>query len=363
MRASCFFGNGDIRVEEVPEPTVEHPTDALVQVTLASICGSDLHYYHSGEELGFPAGMRTGHEAVGTVVAVGREVARFAPGDRVLVFPLPVDGSCSYCRDGVFPCEAGAGAFGFGTGFWPYGGPVEGCQSEFLRVPFADGTLTRMPEGVSGPEHERAMLTCIDNFATGWHGVVTAHLAPGQNVLVIGDGGVGLCSAHAAQAKGAEQVLCLGHHDDRLAIASRMGATATFNSRDREEIRERVLDATGGEGVHVVIQTISGEEPMALSQACVRSGGVISCVGMEQFVGQVPGVDWVDQWIRTITLTGGLQPGPVYVAECAALVADGKIDPTPIFTHTLPLDEAAEGFRMMAGRNEGVVKVALSPGG
>ncbi len=88
-------------------------------------------------------------------MAVGREVANFAPGDRVLVFPLPVDGSCSYCRDGVFPCEAGAGAFGFGTGFWPYGGPVEGCQSEFLRVPFADGTLTRMPEGVSGPEHER----------------------------------------------------------------------------------------------------------------------------------------------------------------------------------------------------------------
>jgi threonine dehydrogenase-like Zn-dependent dehydrogenase len=220
-----------------------------------------------------------------------------------------------------------------------------------------------MPEAVAGPEHEPALLTCIDNFSTAWHGAVMARLAPGQNVFVIGDGGVGLCSAHAAKAKGADQIICLGHHGDRLSIASEMGATAVINSRDDEEVREHIMEATGGQGVHVVLQTISGEEPMALSQACVRHGGVISCLGMEQFLGKVPGVDWIDQWTRNITLTGGIQPGPVYVAELAGLVAEGRIDPSPIFTHTLPLGQAAEGYRMMAERVEGVVKVALSPGG
>src|SRR5262245_60070571 len=363
MKAACFFGNQDIRIEDVPEPTVEQPTDAVVRVTLGSICGSDLHYFHSGEELGFPAGVRTGHEAVGTLEAVGPEVERFAPGDRVLVFPLPVDGTCTYCSDGAWPCQSGAGAFGFGPGFWPYGGEVQGCQSELLRVPFADATLTRMPESVSGPEHERAMLTCIDNFATAWHGVVTARLAEGQNVLIIGDGGVGLCCAEAARARGAEHSVCSGHHDDRLAVAARMGATALVNSREPEEIRERVMEVTDGEGVHVVLQTISGSEPMALSQACARHGGVISCLGMEQLVGQVAGVDWIDQWMRNVTLTGGIQPGPVYTAECAALVAEGRIDPSPIFTTTLPLARAPDGYRMMSDRAEGVVKVALSPAG
>lgn len=363
MKAACFYGNEDIRVAEVPEPTIREPTDALVRVTRSSICGSDLHYYHSGEELGFPAGVRTGHEAIGTVEAVGPEVSGFGPGDRVLVFPLPVDGRCRYCREGAWPCDVGAGAFGFGPGFWPFGGDVEGCQSPVLRVPWADGTLTRMPEATAGPEHELAMIACIDNFPTGWHGVVTARLEPGQNVLVIGDGGVGLCCAAAAQARGAEQIVCAGHHDDRLAIAGRMGATALVNSHDASEIRETVMDLTGGEGVNVVLQTISGSEPMALSQACVRHGGVISCVGMEQLVGEVPGVDWVDQWMRNITLTGGIQPGPVYVAECAAMVAAGTVDPSPIFTHTLALADAAKGFELMAGRVEGVVKVALAPEG
>jgi len=362
MKATCFFGNHDIRVEEMPEPTIEQPTDALVRVTLGSICGSDLHYYHSGDELGFPPGVRTGHECLGTIEAVGAEVTEFVAGDRVLVFPLPVDGTCRYCRDGAWPCVVGPGAFGYGPGFWPYGGDVQGCQSEFLRVPYARGTLTRMPEAASGPEHEHALLTCIDNLATGWHGVVTANLAPGENVLVIGDGGVGLGSVASARAKGAEQVICLGHHADRLAIAAGMGATETVESRDPDEVRSRVMELTDGEGVHVVVQTISGADTMALSQACARHCGAVSCIGMEQFVGRIPGVDWVDQFLRNITITGGIQPGPVYVAELADLVARGAIDPSPMFTHTLPLADAAEGYRMMAERDPGVVKVALAPG-
>lgn len=178
---------------------------------------------------------------------------------------------------------------------------------------------------------------------------------------MIGDGGVGLCGAHAARAKGADQIILAGHHDDRLAVGERMGATAVINSRSDEEIRERVMDATDGEGVHMVLQTISGGDTMALSQACVRHCGVISCVGMEQFVGRNAGVDWVDQWLRNITITGGIQPGPIYAAECAALYAEGRIDPSPIFTHVLPLSQTPEGYRLMAERVEGAVKVGLRP--
>jgi threonine dehydrogenase-like Zn-dependent dehydrogenase len=363
MKATCFFGNSDIRVEELPEPTIERPTDALVRVTLSSICGSDLHYYHAGEQLGFLPGMRTGHEFLGTVEAVGSEVTDFRPGDRVLGHPLPVDGTCRYCKEKTFPCAFGPGAFGFSSAFWPYGGDIQGCQSEMVRVPFAGGTLTSMPAAASGPEHELALLTCVDNLATGWHAAVTAGVTAGQDVLVIGDGGVGLCAVVSAAVKGAAQIICLGHHDDRLAVAERLGATELINSREKDEIAARVLELTGGEGAHAVLQTISGEEPMAISQACARRCGVVSCVGMEQFVGKVPGIDWVDQWIRNITITGGLVPGPHYTAELAGLVADGRVDPSPIFTHTLPLERAPEGYRMMAERADGVIKVALTPGG
>lgn len=361
MKAACFFGNRDIRVDDVPEPTIEQPTDAVVRVTLASICGSDLHYYRSGEELAFPPGMRTGHEFVGTVEAVGAEVSDFRPGDRVMGHPLPVDGTCQFCQEKIFPCGFGPGAFGYSPAFWPYGGEIQGGQSEFVRVPFASGTLTPMPEEVSGEGHEHALLACVDNLATGWHAAVTAGVKAGDNVLVLGDGAVALCAVASAAFKGAERIICLGHHDDRLAVAQGLGATEVINSRDRDEIVARVLELTGGEGVHAVLQTISGEEPMGVSQACVRRFGVVSCVGMEQFLGKVPGIDWVDQFMRNITVTGGLIPGPAYTAELARLVADGRIDPTPIFTHTLALEQAPDGYRMMAERADGVIKIALKP--
>jgi threonine dehydrogenase-like Zn-dependent dehydrogenase len=144
-------------------------------------------------------------------------------------------------------------------------------QSALLRVPFADGTLTPMPESVSGPEHEPALLTCLDNLATGWHAVVTAGVKPGDNVLVIGDGGVGLCAVAAAGLKNASQIICLGHHDDRLEVARRIGATETINSRDKDEIRARVQDLTAGEGVHAVLQTISGQQSSSATSRTAAS--------------------------------------------------------------------------------------------
>lgn len=362
MKATRYYGDGDIRVDDIPEPTIEQPTDALVRVTLASVCGTDLHYYRSGEALGFPEAMRTGHEFVGTVEAVGPEVQGLQPGDRVLGSPTIVDGTCRYCREGLFPCESGTGAFGFSPAFWPWGGEIQGAQSEIVRVPLASGTLTKMPEAVSGAEHDPLMLTVVDVMSTGWHCATAAALKAGDATLVIGDGAVGLCAVHAAALKGAAQVICLGHHDDRLAIAEQLGATTVINSRDNSEVRERVMQLTRGEGVPAVLQTISGTT-MELSQTCARHGGVISCVGADQFVGKAVEVDWVDQFMRNLTITGGITPFKRYRQELAGLGAEGRLKSNLVFTHTLPLKDAPEGYRMMAERAEGVVKVALSPEG
>ena len=245
VKATRFFGNADIRVDDVAEPTIEGSADAIVRVSLTSICGSDLHYYRHGDEMGIPHGGRTGHECIGTVEEVGSDVRLLREGDRVAVFPLPVDGTCARCATGTWPCASGMGAFGYGAGFWPYGGDVQGCQSELVRVPFADSTARRLPSGAAGPDREHAALACVDNFATGWHAAVTAGVAPGDAVLVIGDGGVGAGAVHAAKVLGAEQIVCVGHHEDRLGVASALGATAVIASRDADATCERVMELTG----------------------------------------------------------------------------------------------------------------------
>jgi threonine dehydrogenase-like Zn-dependent dehydrogenase len=180
-------------------------------------------------------------------------------------------------------------------------------------------------------------------------------------VVVIGDGSIGLAATHGARAKGAERIVCLGHHADRLETATVLGATLVVDSRDDEEITEAVLEHTGGEGAHVVVDSISSASSMATAHACVRPGGTIACLGMDHFMGTTPSLDWRDQYLRNISVTGGLVPGKRYFRELLDLAARGDIDPAPMLSHRLPLAEAAEGYRLMADRVEGVVKVALTP--
>jgi threonine dehydrogenase-like Zn-dependent dehydrogenase len=181
-------------------------------------------------------------------------------------------------------------------------------------------------------------------------------------VVEIGYGAVGLASVHGATAKGAERIICLGHHDGRLDTARALGATLTVDSRDAEEITQAVMEHTAGEGAHVVVDTISGPESMATAHATVRPGGTIACLGMDHFMGKTPSVNWFDQFLRNISVTGGLVPGKVYLPELVALVEAGRLDPAPMLSHTLELAEAAEGYRLMAERADGVTKVALRPG-
>jgi threonine dehydrogenase-like Zn-dependent dehydrogenase len=361
--ATRYHGDGDIRVDEVPEPGLREPTDALVRVTLAGICGSDLHFYRAGSALGFAPPERVGHEFVGEVLEVGAEVRGVRPGQAVVSSPSIADGSCEMCRERLYyACERGLGFFGYSGAFWHYGGPVEGGQSELVRVPFADYTLVPVPEELAAPELRPALVGIIDVMGTGWHGADAAGVAPGDDVLVVGDGAVGLCAAHAAVARGARRVILAGHHADRLAIGRTLGATDVVETRDPAEAGELVRGLTGGHGARVVIASVSGDAPLATAHACVKAGGVISCIGLDQAVGAPPGVDWMDQFLRNITITGGLVPGRRNVPHLMGLLAEGAIDPTPVFTHRLPLERAADGYRMMARREEGVVKVVLEPG-
>ena len=362
MRALTFQGRQDVRVEDLPEAAIELPTDAIVRVTLAGICGSDLHIYNAGEAFGFPASSRLGHEFIGTVEAVGSGVARVSAGDRVMSSYSVACGECTWCREGLASSCTQWSLFGWAPRTWKHGGSVQGGQSELVRVPYADTTLYPVPESQSGSDREVSVLPLVDMMSTGWHGLTMAGTSPGQSVAVIGDGAVALAAVHGAIAKGAERVICLGHHADRLEVATLLGATATLESRDDEEIREAVRHHTAGEGTHVVVDTISSPESMAAAHACVRPGGTIACLGMDHFMGQTPVVNWRDQFLRNISVTGGLVPGPRYFPELLGLLESGKIDPAPLLSHQLPLDEAAEGYRLMAERVAGVTKVALRPG-
>ena len=360
MRGLTFHGNQDVRVEEIAEPTLEAPTDAIVRVTMAGICGSDLHILNAGEAFGFDPGSRLGHEFIGTVEAVGKEVTGLAPGDRVLSSASVACGSCVYCREGKqYSCLRWS-LFGWAPRLWQHGGGTQGGQSELVRVPLASTTLRPIPESLSGLDRQASLLPLVDVMSTGWHGLQAARVSDGQAVVVIGDGAVGLSAIHGAKATGCGPIICLGHHSDRLKIARVLGATHVIESREDDEIKALVMEATGGEGAHAVVDTISGTGSMATAHACVRAGGTISCLGMDHFMGKVPAINWFDQFVRNITISGGLVPGPQYFPTLLGLVEAGKLDPAPMITTPLPLDQAADGYRLMAGRADGVVKVALT---
>lgn len=362
MKGLTFQGLHDVSVDEVPDPTIEQPTDAIVRVTLAAICGSDLHIYNAGEAFGFAPGSRLGHEFIGTVEALGDGVTGLNVGDRVLSSCSVACGECTWCREGLASSCVKWSMFGWSPRTWQHGGGVEGGQSEMVRVPLASSTLHTMPEALSAPEHERTLLPLVDVMSTGWHGLTSAGTTAGQSVVVIGDGAVGLAGVHGAKAKDADRIICLGHHQGRLQTATALGATLVIDSRDDEEIRQLVMEHTGGEGAHVVIDSISGPGSMATAHAVVRPGGTIACLGMDHFMGKTPSVNWFDQFVRNISVTGGLVPGKHYFPELLGLVATGVLDPAPMLSHTLALSEAADGYKMMADRADGVTKVALRPG-
>ncbi|MET9512631.1 zinc-dependent alcohol dehydrogenase family protein [Streptomyces flavidovirens] len=347
MRATVIHAPHDIRVEEVPDPRVQEPTDVVVRVLRACICGSDLWAYR-GESARQP-GQRIGHEFLGVVEEAGSGVAGFGPGDLVVAPFVWSDGTCEYCAEGLqTSCPQG--------GFWGSVGS-DGGQGEAVRVPFADGTLVKLPAAAASDDRLlTGLLALSDVLGTGHHAAVGAGVRRGSTVAVVGDGAVGLCGVLAARRLGAERIIALGRHRARTDIAKTFGATDIVAERGDAAVAA-VRELTGGQGAHAVIEAVGTEQSMRTAVGIARDGGAIGYVGVPH--GSGTGLDLSVLFNRNIALRGGVAPVRAYIPDLLPDVLDGTIDPSPVFDVTVGLDGVPEGYRAMDGRT--ALKVLVKP--
>ncbi|MDQ2943184.1 MAG: zinc-dependent alcohol dehydrogenase family protein [Candidatus Dormibacteraeota bacterium] len=334
MRATVMYGAGDVRVETVPDARVIEPTDALVNVTRACICGSDLWPYKTLEHT--ETGRRMGHEFIGLVESVGLDVRAVKPGDLVVAPFAWSDGTCVFCREGLqTSCLHG--------GWW--GGELDGGQGEAVRVPQADGTLVVLPVGKDDALMP-SLLTLSDVMGTGHHAALAARVAPGKTVAVVGDGAVGLCGVIAAKRLGAEQIIILGRHADRIALAQDFGATDVVSERGEEAI-ERVRELTGGLGAHSVLECVGYEQSTITAVSVARPGGAVGRVGVPQDE-LIPAAQ--PSFFGNITIAGGPAPVRAYIEELLPDVLEGRIEPGRVFDSVTNLDGVPDGYRAMNER-------------
>jgi threonine dehydrogenase-like Zn-dependent dehydrogenase len=336
MRATYMYGTGDVRVIDVPDPIIEQPTDALVRVVRACICGSDLHPYHNMPPT--PAGNSMGHEFIGVVEDTGSDVSTIKRGDLVIAPFAWSDGTCDFCREGLqTSCRHG--------GFWNANG-VGGGQAEAVRVPLADGTLVAAPVAEDSPLIA-SLLTLSDVYGTGFHAAIKANVTPQTTVTVIGDGAVGLMAVLAARGLGAEQIILMGRHKDRTDLGREFGATDVVADRGGEGI-ERVRELTGGDGTHVVIEAVGHMPAYEQAVGVVRPGGVISRVGVPQY--ESAPVGFGSLFGGNITLTGGPAPARAYIEMLMPGILDGTVDPGRVFDREVDLKGVPDGYRAMDAR-------------
>ncbi|MFF8602880.1 zinc-dependent alcohol dehydrogenase family protein [Streptomyces sp. NPDC015232] len=347
MRATTIHAPFDMRVEDVPDPVVKEPGDVVVRVLRACICGSDLWAYR-GEAARQP-GQRIGHEFLGLVEEAGPEVRGFARGDLVVAPFVWSDGTCEYCAEGLHTsCPNG--------GFWGSVGS-DGGQGEAVRVPYADGTLVKLPAAAAADDHLlTALLALSDVLGTGHHAALGAGVKPGSTVAVVGDGAVGLCGVLAARRLGAERIIALGRHTARTDIARSFGATDVVAERG-EAAEAAVRELTGGQGAHAVIEAVGTEQSMRTAVNITRDGGSIGYVGVPH--GSGTGLDLSVMFDRNIALRGGVAPVRAYIPELLPDVLDGTIDPSPVFDLTVDLAGVPDGYRAMDERT--ALKVLVKP--
>ncbi|KPI04636.1 Alcohol dehydrogenase GroES domain protein [Actinobacteria bacterium OK074] len=348
MRATTIHAPYDMRVEDVPDPVVRSPTDAVVRVLRACICGSDLWAFR-GESPRQP-GQRIGHEFLGVVEETGAEVSQLTVGDLVVAPFVWSDGVCEYCREGLYTsCVHG--------GFWGSSGH-DGGQGEAVRVPYADGTLVRLPKDAVSDEHLlTALLTLSDVMGTGHHAAVGAGVREGATVAVVGDGAVGLCAVLAAKRLGAGRIIALGRHQARTDIARRFGATDVVAERGEAAVAA-VRELTGGQGAHCVVEAVGTEQSMRTAVDVTRAGGAIGYVGVPH--GSATGLDLGTLFARNIAVRGGVAPVRAYIPELLPDVLDGTIDPSPVFDLTVGLEDVPGGYKAMDERT--ALKVMVTNG-
>jgi len=344
MRATVMHGAGDVRIETVPDARLIEPTDALVHVTRACICGSDLWPYRTLEHS--ETGRRMGHEAIGVVEVVGADVRNIKAGDLVVMPFAYSDGTCVFCHEGLFTSCIHGGFFGAGDS--------DGAQAEAVRVPQADGTLVVLPVGEDDALMP-SLLTLSDVMGTGHHAAVAAEVEPGKTVAVVGDGAVGLCGVIAARRLGAEQIIILGRHPERITLARDFGATDVVSERGDEAV-ERVRELTGGFGVHAVLECVGLEPSMLTALSVTRPGGAVGRVGVPQDE-TMPASQ--PAFYNNVTVSGGPAPVRAYIEELLPDVLEGRIEPGRVFDRVVRLDEVPDGYRAMNDREAIKVMVEL----
>ncbi|MCY7395015.1 MAG: zinc-dependent alcohol dehydrogenase family protein [Nocardioides sp.] len=338
MRATTIHAAGDIRLSEVPDPTIQLPTDAVVKVVAGCICGSDLWPYRGENPI--DAGATIGHECVGIVEEVGGDVTSFKAGDFVVVPFCHSDNTCPHCAVGMHSvCDNLA--------------MTSSGQAEYARVTQAEGSLVKT-DGTPDAAMIPSLLALTDVMATGWHAAVAARVREGGTAVIVGDGAVGLCGVLAASVMGAEKVVLMSRHEPRQVIGREFGATHVVAERG-EEGTALVKEITGGVGADAVLECVGTDSSMGTAFAVARPGSTVGFVGVPHGV-ELP-VRRMFQ--KNVGLAGGMAPVRAYLPELLDLVTSGRIDPGRVFDSVLPLDDVAEGYRAMDERR--AIKVLLQP--
>ena len=346
MKAVVFEDVRKVRVDDIDEPSIEEPSDAIVRVTTSAICGSDLHWYHGKAPMA--PGEQLGHEGVGTIESVGSAVRNFAAGDRVVMAFNIVCGACWFCKQGQTSlCESfrnlGAGMAGDSPG---------GTQAELVRIPSGDVNLLRIPDGM---DDDRALFVG-DILTTGYYGAAIAGIRPGDTVAVIGAGPVGFFAAQAARLHDPADVLVLDTQADRLQLAEKVGATPIDVGERNAQMA--VAERTGGRGADVVIEAVGAVPAFESAIEVVRSGGTVCVIGM--YVTESTDFQLGMMWFRMLRFVfGGICPIHAWWERAMQALQDGSIDPLPIISHTLPLADAARGYELFDRRE--ATKVLLKP--
>ncbi|MFF1539569.1 zinc-dependent alcohol dehydrogenase family protein [Microbacterium sp. NPDC058269] len=338
MRGVVMHAPGDVRVEEREKPTITRPTDAVIRIAATCICGSDLWPYRGDDSVDHTP---MGHEYVGVVEEIGDEVQTLKVGDFVVGSFMASDNTCEICQAGYQSrCVHVVPMGRFGT------------QAEYALIPHADGTLVVTP-GQPDADLIPSLLAASDVLGTGWFAAVAAEVGPGKTVAVVGDGAVGLLGILAARELGAERIIAMSRHADRQALAREFGATDIVSERGDEGVA-RIKELTNGLGAHSVIEAVGTQESMMQAIRSTRPGGHVGYVGVSHDVA-LPGEEL---FFSGVHLHGGPAPVRRFLPELIRLIWDRKIDPGKVFDLTLPLEDAAEGYRAMDERR--ATKVLLT---
>ncbi len=344
MRAVTFQAPGEVRVEDKPEPVLEQPGDAIVRIEASGICGSDLHIYHGRVQI--EPGFTIGHEFVGTVLEAGDTVSRAAPGDRVLGCFHTACGTCFFCLRGAYhECDAKR-TFGHGATL----GSLQGTQAEQALVPHANLTLRKVPDNVSND----VALFAGDVMGTGYHAISEGDVAPGDSVAVLGLGPVGLCAVQAAVAAGAAPVMAIDSVEDRLAVAEQFGAVPVHLTED--DPRRRAKELMGGRGFDVTVDAVGHPDALELAIRLARKAGIVVAIGV--YAERAP-VHMGLVWIKGLTLKAGPANVIGHVDRVLGMLEAGTLDPGPLVTAHMPLDEAPQGYALYDRRE--ALKLVLTP--